>query len=113
MAAGKQFNELRTSPDPQHRQTAAEIIGEVGIRQFYRELAELLEDEDFATRKAAVESASRLRNERLVPTLVESLKITNLRSASVSAIVAYGTESAADLIKHFREAPDSVVKTWM
>ena len=106
LAAGSKFNELRFSENPESRRMAAEIIGLIGISEFYRPLAQLLKDVDMEVRRAAVKSAAALRNPKLLPALLDALKTPELRVVAIAAITAYGNTVAPDLIDTFDDCVD-------
>ncbi|HTQ98439.1 MAG TPA: hypothetical protein VMH83_00550, partial [Candidatus Acidoferrum sp.] len=90
LAAGRKLQELLESAGVDDRVLAATIVGEVGIRSFYRPLARLLADADYGVRRAATLAAGHLAEPRLGELLVENLHIAELADTTMSSLVALG-----------------------
>ncbi len=73
LSAGLKLHELVQSGDSRKRILAARIVGDIGIRSFYRPLARLLADPSVDVRRAAVVSTGLLAEPRLGSLLVENL----------------------------------------
>ncbi|MFN8276750.1 MAG: HEAT repeat domain-containing protein [Chitinophagales bacterium] len=92
VAAGQKLQRLLESDDPLHRITAAEIIGELRVKSFYKSLLKLLNDADIKVVQAAITAAGQLQSEKLTPALTELLAKPALRR---NAIAAIGNSGAA------------------
>jgi len=77
------------------------FLGEVGIRDFYQPLIELLHDENFKVRKEALISAGKLKNPKLWELVVGNLTKPELYSSAVSALISGGEATVPDLEKAF------------
>lgn len=65
LCAGQKLLQMAESPIPAVRAIAAQILGEVGIHNYYQPLVNLLYDDDLAVRRAALRSAGQIRHPRL------------------------------------------------
>jgi HEAT repeat protein/ATP/ADP translocase len=92
LAAGQRMQTLEGSSDPADRLIIARVIGEVGSRNFYQPLLELLSDADPTVRNTALQAAERVSHPRLIPLIIDNLDRTGSRSAAMSALVASGAE---------------------
>lgn len=101
IAAGEQFMQLRDSNNSGDRFLAAEIIGIVDIPNFYHPLYRLAKDEDADVRRKAISVAGSLGTQRLWPLLIESMKIKDLHSEAMSAVVQVGEPIIPLLSKEF------------
>ncbi|MDX1615129.1 MAG: HEAT repeat domain-containing protein, partial [Candidatus Promineifilaceae bacterium] len=88
-AAGK-LTESVNDADPAERAYAAEVLGEGGIRSFYRPLLQLLEDDELVVRRAALEAAGKLGNRKLWPAVIDNLASRPVRAAAMAALVSGG-----------------------
>jgi len=101
MASGDDLLKLTTSKEPDQRAYAADILGEVGLRTFYRPLLPLLQDENFRVRRSAIKAASQIGNPRLAGQLVNNLTVPATRSSAVTALIKMGDTALASLEKVF------------
>ena len=72
------------------RRLAAQVIGEVGVEQFYQPLQALLQDEDVSVRRDALIATSQVRHPDLLPLVMLNLANRGTRSATMTALTAYG-----------------------
>jgi len=101
--AGAQLTQLATSPRAGERRFAAEVLGDVGIRNFYRPLLSLFDDEDLAVRKAALTAAGKLGNTRLWPNLVQALGVLPLKGVAANALAIAGDSAIPEMRSTFRQ----------
>ncbi len=99
--AGERFYAMVNSKDPRQRLLAAEVLGDVGIRNFYRPLLILFRDRYREVREAAFLAAGKLDNPRLWPLLVNALDNKQLRRTSEQALAAAGPSALPDLTRAF------------
>ncbi|MEL6307612.1 MAG: HEAT repeat domain-containing protein, partial [Chloroflexota bacterium] len=95
--AGNQLMRFASSDVAHEREVAAQILGEVANRKFYRLLVNLLDDDDIKVRNEAIKAAGKIKNPKLWSQVVDSLRKTHTRS---SAILALG-EADADVLPEF------------
>ncbi len=88
--AGQQLLQLVEAPAPAARALAADIIGELGVRSFYQPIAAFLRDPDSTVRRAAVNAAGRLANERLLPAVLAYLPDPTLGEEAARALTGFG-----------------------
>ena len=79
LLAGEKLQTMLHSPERTERQAAAEIVGRVGVKQFYHPLLTLLEDQDMDVRMAATRAAAQVGHPRLIRPLID-LYLTPLLS---------------------------------
>jgi HEAT repeat protein len=93
LAAGEWMVLLTRSDVAADRINAAEILGQVGIRSFYRPLRPLLADPDVEVRRAAIVAAGQVGNPALWPEVLGNMGTPALRPAIGSALVAGGASA--------------------
>ncbi|MCZ6677134.1 MAG: Npt1/Npt2 family nucleotide transporter [Candidatus Poribacteria bacterium] len=98
LLAGADLLEQVTSADPVNRKHAAQVLGEVGVRDFYHPLLDLLKDDNLQVRQEALAAVEKLKNPQLWPLVVDNLSVPAVRTATVSALVA-GGESALPVLE--------------
>lgn len=104
LIAGTHLNQLLDSPEPDQRKVAAQILGDVGIFNFYQPLLKLIRDPAWEVRKSALVAAGQVKNLNLVPLLVENLSDLSVREAAASALVRFGEGIIPKLEELFVEA---------
>lgn len=100
VTAGQKLLQLIESAKTNERKLAAEIIGELGISSFYKPLVSLMGDSDISIVKAAIESAGRVGNEKLLPHLLVLLHKKELEKYALYALANMG-DTALPGIKSF------------
>ena len=105
LAAGESLIRMLDSASAAERAQAARILGQVGIRNFYRPLRKLLDDVSPEVRRAALAAAPSVRNPALWPSVVANLARPDSRHAAVNALVAIGEPAIDEIAKAF-EDPD-------
>ena len=90
LAAGDILKKFIHSSKAKERIFAAEVIGDVGVSGFYRPLVNLLKDSNSNVKKAAIESASKLKNPVLWRLISDFLLQIELRSYASIAFVKGG-----------------------
>jgi AAA family ATP:ADP antiporter len=78
---------LQQSSKSEEREFFANVLGQVGVSTFYRGLVPLLKDKEINVRKAALIAASRLKNLKLWPFVIENLKLPQVREEAVKALI--------------------------
>ena len=92
LAAAGPLNALLCAADPNDRAAAAEALGNIGVRGFYRPLIAFLRDRDPRVRRRAIAAAGKLRNLELLPPLIEQLKDRRTVLEAASALTSFGPE---------------------
>jgi HEAT repeat protein len=90
LAAGERLLALQQAAAPVERQLAAQIIGAVGVQQFYQPLQPLLQDEAITVRQAAIQAAGQVRHPDLLPLLLLNVDNPTTRAATMLALQQYG-----------------------
>ncbi|MBI1849861.1 MAG: hypothetical protein HYR85_05905 [Planctomycetes bacterium] len=93
LIAGAHLNELLASGNAADRKLAAQVLGDVGIVNFYQPLVKLLRDDDLEVRHAALAAAAHVRNRKLLPLVFENLHVSQVREAASDALVHYGDDA--------------------
>lgn len=90
LSAAEALKALIADPQPKMREHAARVLGEIGVRNFYQPVLELMADPVLAVRLAAIDAAGRLRSVELAPALVYRLAKAETATAAVAALAEYG-----------------------
>ena len=98
--AGNELIDLVNSEIIADRVEAATILGEVGNRDFYRLLVDLLQDKSKLVRNAALISAGKLKNPKLWPLVINCLIDHETRSTASRAL-READESVLDQFEPF------------
>ena len=91
LAAADALKALLAAKDPGDRAAAADALGNIGVRGFYRPLLAFLRDPDPMVRRRAIAAAGKLRTPELIPALVEQFQHRETVLESAAALAAFGT----------------------
>lgn len=105
LVAGQKLVGLLYSPDAAERALAAQILGEIGLRNYYQPLETLLRDPDPQVQKSALIAAGRVQHSRLWPLVIEALARPDVRIAAAQALAAGGESSLPQIQAAF---PDQI-----
>ena len=105
LRAGQRLQGLLTSSAAADRELAAQVMGEVGLRNFYQPLIPLLHDNDDYVRRAAVSAAGKIRHPRLWADVIEAVDDAATRPAALLALVSGGAGALSEVSAAF-ERPD-------
>ncbi|HPN32591.1 MAG TPA: HEAT repeat domain-containing protein, partial [bacterium] len=103
LAAGGILTDLIKSADPMERIFAAETLGIIGIKSFYRPLLELMNDSVLTVRKAAIDAAGELKSKKLWNQLIEFLSDNSLKISVSNALVKSDSYAGDLLIRTFND----------
>ena len=73
VSAGQKLQQLRDSDDIEERTIAAEVIGELRVKSFYKVLLNLLSDTHIQVVAAAIEASGKLQSNRLAEAFINKL----------------------------------------
>ncbi len=90
LAAGEPLIKFQNSENAAERAFAAEVLGEVHTRSFYRPLLKLLNDPELEVKREALTAAGKLKNPALWPSVLSNLSESTMSGAAKSALVAGG-----------------------
>lgn len=90
LAAGQYLLKLEKSERTSDRMFTAEVLSDVAITSFYRPLLRLLKDPDHDVRLSALNAASRVRNPRLWPLMVQNLAEPQYSPYAAAALARAG-----------------------
>ncbi len=93
LAAGHELIRLNQSDSPEDRQLGAEVLGEVGIRNFYQPVIPLLRDSNSEVRAAALEAAGKIKHPALWEHILAALRVPGSRPAARRALINVGAEA--------------------
>ena len=91
--AGGRLLDLEKSEDRHERLFAAEVLGEIGIPSFYRGLTPLFEDMDSGVRCAAIQAAGKLKNPRLLKSVMKELASPETRDVARNVLLEAGEKT--------------------
>ena len=97
LAAAGPLQELLAALDPRDRAAAADALGNMGVRGFFRPLLAFLRDPDVSVRRRAIAAAGKLRASELVPALVEQFQRRETALEVASALSGFGPGVEAQL----------------
>lgn len=111
LLAGEKLLGMEKSQNPEDREFTARVLGDVGMRSFYKPLLFLLKDKDQNVRMAALEAAGKIKNPRLWPLVIDNLPLPTFCRGATSALVAAGTEIIPSLesILNNKDQPKNVL----
>ncbi len=90
LAAADALKALLAAKDPRDRAAAADALGNIGVRGFYRPLLAFLRDPDPMVRRRAIAAAGKLRTPELIPALVEQFQHRETVLEAAAALAAFG-----------------------
>jgi ATP/ADP translocase len=93
VTAGQRLLNLISSPLPNDRRLAAEIIGQLQVSSFYKPLLTLLADKEDEVVKAAVVAAGFVKNEKLPPELIKFFVNKRFHKQAVEALYNCGDKA--------------------
>ena len=91
LAAAEPLKQLLAAQDPADRAAAADALGNIGVRGFFRPLLSFLRDPDPMVRRRAIAAAGKLRTPELLPALVEQFQQRETALEAATALAAFGT----------------------
>jgi HEAT repeat protein len=87
LVAGERLLALVKAPEVSQRLLAAQVLGNVGVRGFYRPLVALLDDPELEVRAAALLAAGKVRHPRLWPAVMAALGRPKLSAPASQALL--------------------------
>lgn len=100
---------MQTSDDEELRYAAAEVFREIGVKNFYQPVLELMRDPSPRVQNAAILAAGAMQSPELIPALVYKLSRRETSRASGLALTQYGEAVAETLGKVLAHEPEDVV----
>jgi HEAT repeat protein len=110
LAAGGQFTRMASSPAAGDRVLAAQVLGSVGLQQFYHPLRELLRDADPGVRRAALLAAGQVCQPQIWPAVIAAGSNPSTERAAVVALAA-GGEQALGAIEAALARPEAFARS--
>ena len=108
--AGQKLMQLIESSESSERVIAAEVIGELGVQSFYKPLQDLMKDENNSVVKAAITAAGKVKNEKLIPQLMEFFMQRQYEKLSAYALEEAGTIALPEIDRAINQPHLSVHK---
>ncbi len=108
LRSAEELKAMLTHESPRVRESAAWVLGEIEVKNFYQPVLELLQDKDARVRTAAIAAAGRMKSPELIPALVYALEGARTADAAVTALVAYGEGIAPLLSKVLNNEHESL-----
>lgn len=106
LIAGQQLHTMLGAANPVDRQTAAQVLGGVGVREFYHPLINLLQDGDPVVKQSALEACATVQHPKLIPLVITALSDSGLRSYARQALAKSGTIFLDELRERFERKAD-------
>jgi HEAT repeat protein len=85
--AGSILLELEHSLQASERQFVAQVLGQIGISNFYLGLLPLLSDTNIEVRKVALIAAGKLNNHKLWPLVIENILLSAVRATAIKVLL--------------------------
>jgi ATP/ADP translocase/HEAT repeat protein len=105
LSSAERLKKMLDSEDPKERATGAEILGDIGVKNFYHPLLSLLTDSEIPVRLAAIKAAGKMGSQELLPALVYRIEDPTTRNVASEALAAFGT-SAVRLLSRVLANPE-------
>jgi ATP/ADP translocase/HEAT repeat protein len=99
LAAAEPLKQLLAAADPADRAAAADALGNIGVRGFFRPLLAFLRDPDPFVRRRAIAAAGKLCTPELIPALIEQFQRRDVALEAASALTAFGPGIEPDLMR--------------
>ncbi len=106
LLSAEHLKEMQTSADHALRLAAAEVFGEIKVRNFYQPVLALLRDPSLRVQAAAIRAAGAMRSTELIPALVYKLSRRETARAAGAALVEFGPAVVPTLGKVLGHAPE-------
>jgi len=106
LAAGEALKLLLNDPEPQMRETAARVLGAVGVKTFYPPILELMKDPDRGVRRQAIWAAGQLQSPELATALISCCGEKESGREASDALVCFG----AGVIPRLAKVLDSTLE---
>lgn len=90
VSAGQKLQQLRDSDNEEERIIAAEVVGSLRVKSFYKSLADLLSDKSEKVIVAAITASGHLQSERLVPVFIAKLQTKRWERTVLDALLNSG-----------------------
>jgi ATP/ADP translocase/HEAT repeat protein len=97
LLSAEHLKEMQTSPEESVRYAAAHVLKDIGVRNFYQPVLELLRDSSVRVQNAAVAAAGAMHSPELIPALVYKLGQRDTARAAALALASYG-EPVVDVL---------------
>jgi HEAT repeat protein len=88
--AGQQLLSLTASDIPTEKATAAEIIGELKIRNFYQPISRFIADDNSLVKSSGIQAAGNIQNQNLLPMILPYLHVRQWREEATKAFAQFG-----------------------
>lgn len=109
VVAGQKLLSLLEQPEDAKRKVAAKIIGNIGLRNFYKPIENLLQDKSPEVAKAAIIAAGKIKNEKLIVLLVEKLNSEHYVLAQ-EALLKIGKNAIFPLAEALQNSKDEKIQ---
>ena len=110
LAAAEPLKLLLNAHSGSDRALAASVLGQLGVKSFYRPLIALLQDGDAQVRRQAVAAAAKLKSPELVPSLLLAMRHRDTSLEAASALTLYGPGIETQLEDALRSSPEPAVR---
>lgn len=105
MRADGLLKQLLGSKEEDERIAVAALLGRIGLKEFYKSLIPLLEDESPQVRRQALRSAGKLQAPELIEYLIPMLQHGSTRMDTLTALTSYEEEKLLASLEPYFNAP--------
>lgn len=110
LQAANYLKEMLVSESVEMRCLGAQVLGQLGVSNFYRPLLPLLRDPAQVVRVSAIRSAGQLRHPAFVPDLIAQLGAASTVAVATEALVAYGPGVVGALAEAWQDGGETAVR---
>ena len=108
LLSAEHLRNMQTSTDERMRLAAAEVFREIGVKNFYQPVLELMRDPGTQVQNAAITAAGVMKSPELIPALVYKLSRRDTSRAASMALSDYGEAVSQTLGKVLSHEPEDV-----
>ena len=108
VSAGQKLQQLRDSDREDERVIAAEVIGSLRVKSFYKALLSLLSDKSETVMMAAITASGQLQSEKLVQVFITGLQNKKLERVILDALLSSGQASLTSVSEDIMRSDLSV-----
>jgi ATP/ADP translocase/HEAT repeat protein len=90
LSAAEKLKSMLESTSIEDREVGAEILGDIGVKNFYHPLLTLMIDDELSVRVSAIRAAGKMQSPELLPALVYRIEDPETRTVAAEALTAFG-----------------------
>jgi len=90
LSAAEKLKSMLESASIEDRAVGAQILGDIGVKNFYHPLLTLMIDDELSVRLSAIRAAGKMQSPELLPALVYRIEDPDTRMVATEALAAFG-----------------------